>query len=955
MDSIPQSNEKTKQNPADDQAPGQAPPSEPGVTQSPVEQEHDQEAINLYSRLVGSMRLTDEHDASLRNERGFTDTLIDTGGFKSCGSYCAAIVDDLKRQFGIPCLKKYGLLTEANGFQKPAYQLLEDNILIPFRNAKGETFFVRPHKFGLTEQAIHPYQLFPLEGVVILAESEFKAAAANEFGFSSIGIPGISSFGGKHLDRLVTRIKAAHKVTKIVIIFDNEIKSDEKLPNFKPDIKVRWDTQYWAVQMSHLLYRELDRIPVLVGTLPDAWRENGKIDIDGALAQGHSKEEFRQVVESALKPNDYIKTLPEEGQAVVNHKLAVKHFYSPLKRVGQTYQVTRERARPKKGEDPVYTETLSNFVLNPVAQVETEDDFGEPTLLRKVKFDPPPPHDPNKTVLLDPGCVALNKFREFVAKAGNYSFTGNQDDLNEVFRDLFVRSPFQTVIEPWGLGLHEHQGEPLWLFGNCGITAAGEVIPAKADVVSMGMREYRVLPSSKKGKTKDLPKFELELDKKEPLRSSSDCRQYAEAVLKAVGPPQIQLALGWVMATLFSNDLFEEFHQFPLLFLNGKRESGKNTVFRLTCGFLGFRGELALDHVTGSSAAIQRKLEYWRSLPVGVDEYRNQPGVRERWDAYFRGIHDRTAPGRATKGRQVRGDTINAALAILGEETPEDNALFSRCVVVALEASKRGGAAQFDEVEKLYSSGKLAQVGLYVLKRRKRLADDVVSLTHCLRKRMLEKKVSPRVATNYAAVGATYLTVFIRDDIDGMKTFVDWLIQQAEGHDNKKDESHPERMFFEDLPGLRDKLKGYWAVRNHEGKNCVAIHWKTFYNTWRESEARRRQDGVFSSETLRDLIASSPLCVKKEHTTKIPTLKFMEDGTPTLVKHPYACMLLDLGRADCPKGLSALVQEELHSGDEDPDAAVQKRVIDTKTEPATKAEPASKPKADTEADTGQAI
>ena len=77
------------------------------------------------------------------------------------------------------------------------------------------------------------------------------------------------------------------KGDKLYALF--EIKDDPKLPNYKPDVTDRYDTQYYAYLMAKMLNKS--GFETIIGTLPDSWRVQGKIDIDGALAQrGHATE-----------------------------------------------------------------------------------------------------------------------------------------------------------------------------------------------------------------------------------------------------------------------------------------------------------------------------------------------------------------------------------------------------------------------------------------------------------------------------------------------------------------------------------------------------------------------------------------------------------------------------------------------------------------------------------------
>ncbi|MCF8074031.1 MAG: DUF5906 domain-containing protein [Desulfarculaceae bacterium] len=220
-------------------------------------------------------------------------------------------------------LQAVGILVEGYGGELTvAPQLNRRDIIIPYLDEDGEIFHLRPHKCGLKGQGIElycPYLLKDNSGFAILTEGEFKAAAAWQMDWPALAVPGISSFGGVHFQRLV-ELLGKHGITEVTIIFDNEVKNDPELPSYKSDPMKRWDTEYWAIRMARQLIEA--GIEAYVGRLPDEWRIDGKIDIDGALAAGHGEDEFQEIIDGALHPDEYLMTLCDEAQEVILAKFA---------------------------------------------------------------------------------------------------------------------------------------------------------------------------------------------------------------------------------------------------------------------------------------------------------------------------------------------------------------------------------------------------------------------------------------------------------------------------------------------------------------------------------------------------------------------------------------------------------------------------------------------------------
>ncbi len=69
---------------------------------------------------------------------------------------------------------------------------------------------------------------------LVIAESEYKAMASGMLGVPAVGVPGIASFSRKHFDRLLQIVNALAP-DNVSVCFDNEVKDNSSLPNYKPD------------------------------------------------------------------------------------------------------------------------------------------------------------------------------------------------------------------------------------------------------------------------------------------------------------------------------------------------------------------------------------------------------------------------------------------------------------------------------------------------------------------------------------------------------------------------------------------------------------------------------------------------------------------------------------------------------------------------------------------------
>lgn len=476
----------------------------------------------IYTRVCELLPLTDIHRQQLKKKRGFTDELIDELMFRSLGPHAAALKSKLAQEFAEEDLLESGVLVKTPGSGQVIMnsQLLEDNILIPYLDAKGSkseersrsldggegdrsdakegkseerfrpldgsggtfpdaggsktparptpldggkhVYYIRPHKLGFEKIAPQIYCRYFLQTLppehVMLTEGEFKAAALWQWRIPAIAVPGVSSFGAKHLEKLVTFFRE-FGVKKVTVIFDNEIKDNPEYPNYKPKASDRYDTQLWSYLMAYKLGRE--GFDAKVGRLPDEWRERGKIDFDGALAQGRTREEILQVVSRAKPPREFLEDLDEEARRIVQRKISQHFTRLNIRREFNRYVVTRYRG----GE--TYEETISNFVINIKSSFFTPEG-----VLRNIQLVNEY-GETSDTFVLEPSDMAgLNEFKKFCFAAGNYIFEGRGEDLVNTWKLEFARDSGELIIMPEKIGMVKKK---MWMFGTVAVKNKNEV------------------------------------------------------------------------------------------------------------------------------------------------------------------------------------------------------------------------------------------------------------------------------------------------------------------------------------------------------------------------------------------------------------------------------------------------------------------------------------------------
>lgn len=158
-------------------------------------------------------------------------------------------------------------------------------------------------------------------------------------------------------------------------------------------------------------------------------------------------------------------------------------------------------------------------------------------------------------------------------------------------------------------------------------------------------------------------------------------------------------AIGFSVATLFIHEIVALFSFFPILFVSGKKGSGKNTLADTIKSLFG--AKLVKNFNFNSTAkSLQRSLARYSGVPLIMNEY---SGTRQN-NMLLRSIFDREGYQRAKTDNtnEVQGGEMNASLialstrAISGEYADE---VISRVVMLDMDRVKKDRKGM-DEIRK---------------------------------------------------------------------------------------------------------------------------------------------------------------------------------------------------------------------------------------------------------------
>ena len=872
----------------------------------------------IYTAFINKSILEDADRETLKKERGFSDEIIDLCKFRSCRPENREIVDELLAQYGEDALLEAGLLEAKEEGIKPCSQLFGvykndkfvNNICIPYFNTDGEIFFIRPHKFGLKQKQIQVYcpaRKVPADSTWIITESEFKAAAAMQFGFPAIGLPGIHSFMVKHFPRLEEFIKTLG-VHKIVVIYDNEIKDNPEFKNYKKDVLKQWHTQWRSVDICRKLIKSIPELDgyVKIGLLPDSWMEEGKIDIDGALAQGRTADQFKAVVQRAVEWEDYVTTLPPVAKKIIYRKVYKEDYLaiSPIKKRVGGYYVERSK---KVGNDYItIEEPVSNFTME-IRKTLVEG----VTHIREVVFQGQD-GSISKPHICKTGTNILREFKTWVWSCGDYHFTGKQDDLDLIWKLEGALCDGREILRPEQIGRIEGDEGTRWLFGNAMLKEDGAVLePDKEGIIWEGLKGYlprSIKQESNKSKasvgTAKMPTINLDPDIDFALRDITNMIDDLETVFDN---KNVRLAIGWCVACLLSDEIFKKYACFPILFIGGKRESGKTTLGNWLMAMMGM-ADTAGDSISSSPAGAERNLAWFASLPYWLDEYRNSNRVKSKWEGFLRNAYQRQTPSKGTLGANIRSHDVRAGILLSGEETPQDNALLSRCIVIPLvkNRDKSKTLDMYRDIEDLRTRNLMSRFIPEIIKLKESLLPTVLEHIDGWKKRLLSEGVGERIALNHAIPAVCYDLFFLRDEsIEVRKEFTQWVVKESHRNELEKESEHMLAIFMDDLITLSEDLEGFYTVYNDKkiGKRCIALHFTTFYSKWTEA-FRRKGNEQFKRTTMLSYIREESYYVEDNKSKRIQG-------------KPVRALILSLEDADNPPpGLLYLAGDSLPESDD---------------------------------------
>lgn len=599
------------------------------------------EKSDLYKEIIERLPLLEKDRESLKIKRGFSNEVIQKLQFKSCGSF---IENDAFFK-GLPVNILNALKSE--------------NIVIPYFDVNDNIIHIRPHKFGIKDEPVRVYTPFKLfkedKTTLVIAESEFKAAASCAYGVNTIGIPGIRSFSKTRFNEL-RDIIIGLSPQKIIICFDNEIKNDPKFENYKPDYTKRYDTQFYAYITAALL--KASKLNVKIATINKEWMIEGKADIDGILASGVSPDEYLTCLANAQEPFTYKEKwdFPISHLSYLERRIDRFFYTGPIEVMDRCY-FYQQKDKPNK--------KISNFLIEISNTLQ-----GRAGAERRGRFVSN--YGPSKEFELKPEMMSSKTiFTKFCYENGDYQFEGTDQELAKIWAYIFMHQTGKIIMKLHGYGYDDVT--ETWFFQN-GAYKADVFYPADEDgIVWIDDTGYKLCET--------MDDLDLSAPTLTDSQPSFDLKEITEKLSEKLGERYAKLLVSWSLGCFFLPEIMKEYGIYPFIFLYGKTGAGKSTISNWISSFFGLE-QKGIPFSASSLAGIIRMTTQMSMLPVWFEEYRNKDPNIQGKNNFLRSVYDKSTVVKGTKREdEIKTYKSRSTLIISGEEHPNDSALNSRFIM----------------------------------------------------------------------------------------------------------------------------------------------------------------------------------------------------------------------------------------------------------------------------------
>lgn len=419
----------------------------------------------------------------------------------------------------------------------------------------------------------------------------------------------------------------------------------------------------------------------------------------------------------------------------------------------------------------------SNFVMKPLFHVQSVQNAKR---LYEIKNQ----YGYTETIeLLQKDLVALSRFKERVESLGNFLWEASENELNKLKRYLYEKT--ETCVEitqlgwhkhgffAWGNGIYNGEFKPVDEYGIVKYEEANYYLPALSKIYQheegLFMSERKFI-HRKKG---DISLFD-----------------YSKKIIEVFGN-NANIAICFVIATIFRDHIVQLNNFYPLLNLFGPKGAGKTELAVSMLQFFGKQPKGPNINNT-SKAALADHVAQVSNAVVHIDEYKNTIDFEKI--EFLKGLWDGTGRTRMNMDKDKKKETtaVDSGIILSGQEMPTaDIALFSRLVYLSFTKTEYNDAEKklFNDLRQLENKG-ITHLTHEILSHRehfkKNYRESMEKVSADISKAMEKDNIEDRLFRNWVVIIAAYHTIrekiklpFTYEDLIS-KAIVQMRIQQKE-------------------------------------------------------------------------------------------------------------------------------------------------------------------------------
>jgi DNA primase catalytic core len=440
---------------------------------------------------------------------------------------------------------------------------------------------------------------------------------------------------------------------------------------------------------------------------------------------------------------------------------------------------------------------ITNFIIDFPVQYISETENGEINIDREFILKNELGETSKPTKISPDQLVVLKKFQAWAYSNGFFELTQNKDPILSNLRQyIHKRQARKNVYIRNQIGYLDD--ENIFLLGNAIVEPSGRIVYGDSQNIIWQYESKGFKPAAIDDNL-NLPIVEKRLDSKEYQKLIDDI---TTLLIANYGQESIALAIGWFKASLFSDIIYNNFHQFPILWVYGVTKSGKNTLLELIYNLIGMEAANPRTMESVKLTWLYRQMAYFSNLPVWIDEhnFKNETARRECEKFYgpIRGIFNRIGKGMAVDASmKTRSFPINATLVVSGESLPSDVAVRNRCIIIAINVKNRNDDL-YRSVLKIKPRFKEVFYNWITERLDPEFCKMKINRIHEIIKILKIKGITGREAENYAIIGAFTEDLFNENP---MKKWLidDFLSKEASAKFTRIEEENIMNQFNHDL------------------------------------------------------------------------------------------------------------------------------------------------------------